>query len=282
MKNIVFACVALIFLCDCHQCQAQGKLSSEQIINVLQDRHNRLDSINESLREPVKCDSLTTKITLEVDNDTLMNNLSYVITCTINEIEVTVFDGKNIMYRSTFEYLRASFSRIKNKVNALNIFKVDSYNDSNLPDVNFVLGFYKGNKKCMTIENYNHRSNAVGNMSALVSEIRNLVPINLIAATCFDGSEQNDGPLNETIQTALIASENQITFTGKGGDFKKINIKCDSNDWDILDSPNWVHITRNDNAIVVESTQNGSHKERSGKIIIGNVEDSILITVSQQ
>lgn len=283
MNKIVFlAFLALASWCGL-SCYAQGKLTTDQLINILHNSQNTPDSINNAnLLEPVVCDTTTTKISLEVINDKLLYNLPYTITCTGSGIEVTVFDGDDILYRSTFEYVKHSFNKIKSRVNEHKIFKVDTYKDTALSEISFILSLFKGPKKYITVENYYHRTNAVGGLNSLATEIRDLIPIKMIASTCHNDSEQTDS-VQATIQVpAFVASENQISFLNNGGDFKKIKIKSETNDWDIQEAPDWVNITKSDDTIVVESTKNDSQEERTGVIKIGCFSDVVSITVVQQ
>lgn len=284
MNKIVFlAFLALASRCVCLSCYAQGKLTTDQLVNILHDSQNHPDTVNNAdLREPVLCDTATTIITLEVINDKLMGNLPYTIICTGSGIEVTVFDGDDILYKSAFEYVNNSFSKIKSRVNAHKIFKVDTYKDTALSEVSYILSLFKGQRKYISVENYYHRTNAVGGLNSLATEIRDLIPTKMIASTCHFDSERADSVPIAVQIPVLVASENQISFPNNGCDFKKIKIKCETNDWEIQEAPDWVNITKSDDAIVVESTENNSQEERTGVIKIGSFSDVVSITVIQQ
>ncbi len=83
--------------------------------------------------------------------------------------------------------------------------------------------------------------------------------------------------------TKLETDSQYIKFKGKGGDFKKVKVDCDSQGWNITESPSWVSCSRNDdNEVVVEIEKNETGKERSGQIIIECGDKSATVVVIQE
>jgi len=74
-----------------------------------------------------------------------------------------------------------------------------------------------------------------------------------------------------------------LKFKGKGGEFKKAKVKCNYPDWEIVEKPDWVNCSRNDDEIVVEADRNPDKKEeRSGAIIIKCGDESVTLTIIQE
>ena len=59
------------------KCFAQNKLTRNQILDAVRTHQQDVDSVSISIGESVICDSTTTKITLDVMNDSLAHNYSY-------------------------------------------------------------------------------------------------------------------------------------------------------------------------------------------------------------
>ena len=67
------------------------------------------------------CDSTTTKITLDVMNDSLAHNYSYRLIFSKKDIEVDVYNDDNNLYRSVFEYTDFTYENLKAKINKYNM-----------------------------------------------------------------------------------------------------------------------------------------------------------------
>lgn len=84
----------------------------------------------------------------------------------------------------------------------------------------------------------------------------------------------------DTIPVELSVSENVVKFKAKGGEFKKVKVKCNYSDWNVTEHPNWIDISINkDNEIVMEATKNLNKEERSGmvKIVCHDVNVSFAV-----
>lgn len=73
-----------------------------------------------------------------------------------------------------------------------------------------------------------------------------------------------------------------LKFKGKGGEFKKAKITCNSPDWTIAEKPEWINCSRNDGEIVVEAIKNPNKEERSGTIKIVCGDKSVTLTIIQE
>lgn len=81
-------------------------------------------------------------------------------------------------------------------------------------------------------------------------------------------------------QVVLSVSENVVKFKAKGGEFKKVKVKCNYSDWKVTEYPNWIDISiNNDNEIVMEANKKPNKEERSGmvKIVCHDVNVSFAI-----
>ena len=66
------------------------------------------------------------------------------------------------------------------------------------------------------------------------------------------------------IALSLSVSESVVKFKGKGGEFKKVKVNCNANDWSVEGMPDWISYSINsDNEIVLEALENNSKEERS-------------------
>ena len=146
---------------------AQNKLTRNQILNAVRTHQQNVDSVQVSVGDSVMCDSTTTKITLEVINDSVAKGNTYMLTFTKNEIEVNVYDANTTLYRSTFEYGSQSFGHVKDLINNQNLRKVDSYNDSAIAADSHILKLYRGTKSYMSVENYSGRTNVTHGFNEL-------------------------------------------------------------------------------------------------------------------
>ena len=50
----------------------------------------------------------------------------------------------------------------------------------------------------------------------------------------------------------LSFDNNHLVFKAKGGEFKKVKVECNYDDWRVTDMPEWLTVSKNDNDLVVE------------------------------
>lgn len=85
-------------------------------------------------------------------------------------------------------------------------------------------------------------------------------------------------------KVTLTLSVNYLKFKGKGGDFKKVKVNCSRTDWKVVEAPEWVSYSRNeDGELVIEAEKNPSTKEErsaSLKVQCGNA--FAVLTVIQE
>ena len=267
IRSITFLCLFAIS----NICSAQNKLTRNQILNAVRTHQENLDSLQTSVGDSVLCDSTTTRITLEVINDSTAHFHSYKFIFSKDDIEVDVYDGGTYLYRSTFEYKNYSYEKLKAKINKRNLKKIDSYDDSVITKENNILRLYKGNKVYMSVESYNGRTNVTTGFHDLVNEIKKLLPdVSYIFSICEAYEELVDSVSSDTTTISLVLSEESIKFKSKGGEFKKIKVTNNTNDWEVLECPEWLTYSRNkNNEVIVESSKNDTKKERRGIIKIG-------------
>lgn len=82
-------------------CLGQNKLNRNQILDVARthlQNHNNAPDV-----DSVKCDSSTTKLTLEIIDNSISQ--SYMIIFTKKTIEIKVYNIDTILYRSTFNIM---------------------------------------------------------------------------------------------------------------------------------------------------------------------------------
>lgn len=73
----------------------------------------------------------------------------------------------------------------------------------------------------------------------------------------------------KTIKVDLSVSETVLKFKAKGGEFKKVKVSCNVDDWKVTECPNWITFSINkDNEIVIEASKNTEKEERSGMVKI--------------
>lgn len=73
----------------------------------------------------------------------------------------------------------------------------------------------------------------------------------------------------DTIKVTLSVNENILKFKAKGGEFKKVKVSCNVDDWKIIECPEWITCSINkDSEIVVEVSKNPEKVERSGMVKI--------------
>ena len=279
IRSITFLCLFAIS----NICSAQNKLTRNQILNAVRTHQENLDSLQTSVGDSVLCDSTTTRITLEVINDSIAHNHSYKFIFSKDDIEVDVYDGGTYLYRSTFEYKNYSYEKLKAKINKRNLKKIDSYDDSVITKENNILRLYKGNKVYMSVESYNGRTNVTTGFHDLVNEIKKLLPdVSSIFSICEAYEELVDSVSSDTTTISLVLSEESIKFKSKGGEFKKIKVTSNTNDWEVLECPEWLTCYRNkNNEVIFESSKNDTKKERKGVVKIGCLGESKEIVVIQ-
>lgn len=234
-------------------CLGQNKLNRNQILDVARthlQNHNNAPAV-----DSVKCDSSTTKLTLEIIDNSISQ--SYMIIFTKKTIEIKVYNIDTILYRSTFEYHESSFEKLKEAVNNYRLKKVEPYN-YDLTDENTILRLYCGDKLSTSVECYNKRTNIIGDFKKLISEIKKMIPEwSSIVDLCKKSEALNDSlsSLPNTICTTISLSDKFLSFKSKGGEYKKVKITC-NRDWELLAFPKWVIVSRNNyDEIVVESTK---------------------------
>ena len=264
---------------------AQNKLTRNQILNAVRTHQQNVDSVQVSVGDSVMCDSTTTKITLEVINDSVAKGNTYMLTFTKNEIEVNVYDANTTLYRSTFEYGSQSFGQVKDLINNQNLRKVDSYNDSAIAADSHILKLYRGTKSYMSVENYSGRTNVTHGFNELVIALKEMSP-DIASVISFCGysteTELSDTINSDTINVMLTVDENALVFKSKGGVFKKIKVTCSVDDWEILEYPEWIAVSRNNrNEIILESAKNESKSKRTGIIKVGCLGEMVEVSITQ-
>lgn len=261
-------------------CLGQNKLNRNQILDVARthlQNHNNAQAV-----DSVKCDSSTTKLTLEIIDNSISQ--SYMIIFTKKTIEIKVYNIDTILYRSTFEYHESSFEKLKEAVNNYRLKKVEPYN-YDLTDENTILRLYCGDKLSTSVECYNKRTNIIGDFKKLISEIKKMIPEwSSIVDLCKKSEALNDSlsSLPNTICTTISLSDKFLSFKSKGGEYKKVKITC-NRDWELLAFPKWVIVSRNNyDEIVVESTKNNTSQKRIGEIEVGCLGEVKKITILQK
>lgn len=80
--------------------------------------------------------------------------------------------------------------------------------------------------------------------------------------------KQNRGKV-DTVKVVLSVNESVVKFKAKGGEFKKVKVSCNVDDWKVTEHPDWITYSVNkDNEIVLEAAKNPLKEERSGMIIL--------------
>ncbi|MDO4319418.1 MAG: BACON domain-containing protein [Bacteroidales bacterium] len=93
-------------------------------------------------------------------------------------------------------------------------------------------------------------------------------------------AEEPKKPVRTDIQ--LSSAKNNIEFKGKGGQVLTVKIKCNYEDWEVVEQPEWVTITSGPSAIMVSADENDTDEKRDGFIKIVCGDKSISIFVSQK
>ena len=68
---------------------------------------------------------------------------------------------------------------------------------------------------------------------------------------------------------SLSVNESVVKFKAKGGEFQKVKVICNYDDWKVTESPSWITYSVNkDSEIILEASKNPLKEERSGMIKI--------------
>ena len=117
----------------------------------------------------------------------------------------------------------------------------------------------------------------------VVKEIKKLVPdVSSIFSKCEAYEELVDSVSSDTTTISIFLSEESIKFKSKGGEFKKIKVTSNTDDWEVLECPEWLTFSRNkNNEVIFESSKNDTKKERKGAVKIGCLGEIKEIVVIQ-
>lgn len=86
----------------------------------------------------------------------------------------------------------------------------------------------------------------------------------------------------DTIKVILSVNETVLKFKAKGGEFKKVKVFCNVDEWKVTKYPDWITYSVNkDNEIVIEATKNPLKEERSGIVKIECRSESVSFAVLQ-
>ncbi len=99
-----------------------------------------------------------------------------------------------------------------------------------------------------------------------------------------DKEEKEDTVRREERKVTLTLSVNYLKFKGKGGDFQKVKVNCNYTDWKVVEAPEWVNYSRNeDGELVIEAEKNPStKKERSGNLKVQCGDVFAVLTIIQE
>lgn len=78
----------------------------------------------------------------------------------------------------------------------------------------------------------------------------------------------------------LSFEKNHLSFKAKGGEFKKVKVSCNYEDWVVTETPVWVTVSRNtENELVIETEENTDEEDRAGivKVECGSEEASLVV-----
>ena len=88
--------------------------------------------------------------------------------------------------------------------------------------------------------------------------------------------------MEDTAPIVLSVNESVVKFKAKGGEFKKVKVNCNSENWRVMDAPDWISYSiNNDNEIVLEASENTSQEDRSCIIKVECKGTSITFAVLQ-
>lgn len=96
--------------------------------------------------------------------------------------------------------------------------------------------------------------------------------------------ESNNPPVQKIKEITLSIAKVYVKFKGKGGEFQKVKVECNDDNWAVSDCPSWVHYSINsEKEIVLEVDKNPSNKEeRSGTLAIKCGDKSATLTIIQE
>lgn len=284
MKQIIVIIVGICVLsCVTSFCYAQNKLTRNQILNAVRTHQESVDSLHAAVGDSVLCDSTITKIALEVTNDSTAHNLRYKLFFAKEGIELEAYNGKTTVYHSTFEYNNSSFEKLKSKVNKYNLRKIDSYDDTIPSKANYVLRLYRGNKAYLSVESYNGRTNVTSGFHGLIKYLKGqITDVASALSICEEFGTPKDTLVSDTVVVSLSLSEETVRFKSKGGEFKKVKVICDTEDWEVIECPEWITLSKNKNSeLVLESSKNESRNTRTGIVKVACLGDVKEITIIQ-
>lgn len=282
-NKVLLLLLATILLVSHSVCFSQNKLTRNQILNAVRSHQQNGDSIVVTSGDSVRCDSTTTKITLEVLNDSAMHYYSYKLTFTKDDIEVDIYNSESNLYRSTFEYTNSSFEKLKSKINKYNLRKIDSYDDTIPSKANHVLRLYRRNKAYLSVESYNGRTNVTSGFHGLVKYLKGqIADVKSALSICEEFDTPKDTLVSDTVVVSLSLSEETVRFKSKGGEFKKVKVICDTEDWEVIECPEWITLSKNKNSeLVLESSKNESKNTRTGIVKVACLGDVKEIIITQ-
>lgn len=245
----------------------QSKLTRNQVLNAVRTHQNINDSVRVEDTDTIKCDVRTTDITLLVSNDSTVEGHSYIITCNKDGVELSVFEKENVVYRSCFDYTEANYYKLKSKINNQKILKISSTKDEEYRGSDIIIRFYRDEKMYESIESFSGRTNASKGLHEIANIIISFVPE---IKDIINGLESsNETIASDTTNIEMNFSEETIKFKAKGGEFKKVKVTCNIEDWSIVECPEWITCSLNKNdEIVLESQRNDEKKQREGDIVV--------------
>lgn len=86
----------------------------------------------------------------------------------------------------------------------------------------------------------------------------------------------------DTVKVVLSVDESIVKFKAKGGEFKKVKVTCNYDDWKVTEYPDWItYSINNDKEIVLEASENPSKEERSYIIKVECRGESVTFAVLQ-
>lgn len=88
-------------------------------------------------------------------------------------------------------------------------------------------------------------------------------------------------PVAEPVKIGF--SEDVVRFGGKGGEFKKVVVNCNYDDWTLTGYPDWLNVSINsEKELVLESTPYKGKNERIGRIDIKCHGVSVSLNIIQE
>lgn len=78
----------------------------------------------------------------------------------------------------------------------------------------------------------------------------------------------------------LSFEKNHLAFKAKGGEFKKVKVECNYEDWKVTETPGWITVSRNnENELVIETDENMTEDDRAGvvKVECGDKEATLIV-----